>query len=44
MRNDHSNPERSQFDNTTRKLDTLFSVKIIILNRIKKDREENLKL
>lgn len=47
MRNNHSNPDKSEFDNTTKKLDTLLSIKtikIIISNGIEKDQEESLKL
>lgn len=47
MRNNHSNPDKSEFDNTAKKLDTLLSIKtikIIISNGIEKDQEESLKL
>lgn len=44
MRNDHSNPDNTEFDNTTKKLHTFFSTKIIILNGIKQHQEEKLKL
>ena len=37
MRNGHSNKDNSEFDNTTKKLDTVFWMKIIISNGIKKE-------